>query len=118
MMTLEEIKNNPSLINEIDWDMTPEEAVRLYLEWGNNWARSNYVIRSKSDETYYFVINNWKEKPQIYFLRRDSQTTDELAIFDLPESLYDYFEKTVGHHKGVYAIEGKIKEWLQSELTG
>jgi hypothetical protein len=47
MMNLEEIKGNADLVNSIDWEMTPEEAVRLYLEWGNNWARGNYVIRSK-----------------------------------------------------------------------
>ncbi len=50
MMHLEEIKKNRALLNEIDWDMTPEEAVRLYLEWGNNWVRGNYVIRSKNDD--------------------------------------------------------------------
>jgi hypothetical protein len=42
-------EKNRNLVNAIDWDMTPEEAVRLYLEWGNNWARGNYVIRSKGD---------------------------------------------------------------------
>jgi len=36
MMNLKEIKEDKSLLNAIDWDMTPEEAVRLYLEWGNN----------------------------------------------------------------------------------
>ena len=29
-----------------NWDMTPEELVRLYLEWGNNWAKGDgYVMR-------------------------------------------------------------------------
>lgn len=36
MMTLEDIRNDFDLLNNIDWKMTPEEAVRLYLEWGNN----------------------------------------------------------------------------------
>ena len=39
MMNLEDIKKDMRLVNEIDWQMTPEEAVRLYLEWGNNWPR-------------------------------------------------------------------------------
>jgi hypothetical protein len=33
MMTLEDIRNNRALVNSIDWSMTPEEAVTLYLEW-------------------------------------------------------------------------------------
>ena len=70
MNPLDKIKNNDELVNSIDWDMTPEEAVRLYLEWGNNWARGNYVIRSKNDETHYFVVNTWKDHPVIYLIRR------------------------------------------------
>ena len=57
MMKLEEIKNDKALLNAIDWEMTPEEAIRLYLEWGNNWAGGNYVIRSKNDVTHYFVVH-------------------------------------------------------------
>ena len=36
MRALHEIRDNRSLVNDINWDMTPEEAVTLYLEWGNN----------------------------------------------------------------------------------
>jgi hypothetical protein len=43
MMKLDDIKKDQHLINVIDWDMTPEEAVRLYLEWGNNWAGGNML---------------------------------------------------------------------------
>ena len=35
MLSLEELKKETDLINEIDWDLGPEEAVKLYLEWGN-----------------------------------------------------------------------------------
>ena len=31
MLTLEELKKDIDLINEIQWDMTPEEAVKQYL---------------------------------------------------------------------------------------
>lgn len=51
-MGLGEIRNNSEIISVIDWDMTPEEAVTLYLEWGNNWAHGKYVIRSKNDVSY------------------------------------------------------------------
>jgi hypothetical protein len=117
MMRLEDIRNNQDLMNAIDWDMTPEEAVRLYLEWGNNWARGNYVIRSKDDVTYYFVVNTWKEKPVIYFIRRNSEEAVELAKIEMPDELNQRFLESVGHQKGVYGVEGEVRDWLQSQLN-
>ena len=79
MMTLEELRGNQAIIDEIDWNMTPEEAVRLYLEWGNNWARGNYVIRSKADVSHYFVVNTWETEPRLFLVRRNSEDCEELA---------------------------------------
>ena len=115
-MTLEEIKKNRELINVIDWDMTPEEAVRLYLEWGNNWSRGNYVIRSKDDVTHYFVVNTWKKDPIIFLIRRNSENADELAEFKMPQALKDQFLLENGRLKGVFALTGAVKKWLQDEL--
>lgn len=116
MMSLDEIRSNRDLVNSIDWDMTPEEAVRLYLEWGNNWAGGNYVIRSKEDETHYFVVNTWKENPVIYLIRRNSEDAEELAKIDMPQTLKKRFFKVNGQYKGVYAIEGDVKKWLKEQL--
>jgi hypothetical protein len=113
MLTLEELKKNRDLIDEINWDMTPEEAVRLYLEWGNNWARGDgYVIRSPNDYTVYFVVNCWQKPFYIYLIRRNSEEAVELAKFELPEK----FCKPVCELKGVYALDGKLREWLKGEL--
>ena len=113
MLSLDELKKNRDLINAIDWDMTPENAVRTYLEWGNIYARGDgSVVRSKSDFTIYFVINCWSRPYYIYLLKRNSQEALELARFELPKR----FEKPVCELKGVYALEGEIKEWLQKEL--
>lgn len=116
MMTLNDIKKDTNLVNLIDWEMTPEEAVRLYLEWGNNWAGGNYVIRSKNDVSYYFVVNTWEQTPTIYLIKRNSEDTEELAQIDMPDTLKEKFLKSVGHHKGVYAIEGDVRTWLRKQL--
>ena len=115
-MTLEEIKKNRELVNVIDWDMTPEEAVRLYLEWGNNWARGNYVIRSKDDVTHYFVVNTWKKDPVIFLIRRNSENADELAEFKMPPDVKEQYLTENGILKGVFAVTGHVKKWLQREL--
>jgi hypothetical protein len=115
-MNLEEIKKNRELVNVIDWDMTPEEAVRLYLEWGNNWSGGNYVIRSKDDVTHYFVVNTWKKEPVIFLVRRNSELAEELAEIRMPQDLETKYISENGSLKGVYAISGDVKKWLQYEL--
>jgi len=116
-MTLEEIRNNRELVNDIDWDMTPEEAVRLYLEWGNNWARGNYVIRSKDDVAHYFVVNTWKTDPIIFLIRRNSEIAEELAEIKMPQDLKKKYIRENGRLKGVYAVTGEVKKWLQQKLN-
>jgi hypothetical protein len=116
MLTLEELKRDRALINSIDWEMTPELAVRVYLEWGNIWAlgeERRHVVSSKSDYSVYFVVNCWSRPYYIYLLKRNSEEAQELAQFELPER----FEKTVCLLKGVYAPEGELKEWLKTELN-
>lgn len=117
MMTLEDIRNDFDLLNNIDWKMTPEEAVRLYLEWGNNWAHSNYVIRSSDDVSYYFVVNSWEVVPVIYLIRRNSEEAVEMAKIALPAGIGDRFLASIGHNKGVYAVDGELRDWLKAELS-
>lgn len=117
MMEIKDIKQNSDLLNAIDWEMTPEEAVRLYLEWGNNWARGNYVIRSKEDVTHYFVVNTWGKTPIIYLIRRNSEEAVELAKIDMPEAIIAHFFEVNGNFKGVYPVEGEVKNWLKQQLN-
>ena len=116
MMKLNDIRKDLNLMNSIDWQMTPEEAVVLYLEWGNNWAHGINLIRSKNDVSHYFVVNNWGKTPIVYLIRRNSEEAVELAEFELPDEIKAIFQKSVAFNKGVYAVEGPVKEWLQKEL--
>ena len=116
IFNIEDLKEKKEILNEIDWDMTPEEAVRLYLEWGNNWARGNYVIRSKNDVSIYFVVNSWGKPPVIYLIQRNSEKAEELAKINIPNEFKKNFLTSIGSAKGVYAIEGEIKKWLKKKL--
>lgn len=118
MMGLEDIRKNFDLINAIDWEMTPEDAVTLYLEWGNNWARGNYVIRSPDDTAHYFVVNTWQEPPVIFLIRRNSEKAEEIAEIEMPDKVKEQFLESIGHNKGVYSTEGVVREWLQARLLG
>ncbi len=118
MMGLEEIKKSGDMIDVIDWDMTPTDAVTLYLEWGNNPATGRHRIRSKNDVSHYFAVNTWGESPKIYFIRRNSEAAVELASIEMPPEVRDRFLESVGHNKGVYALTDEVKIWLQEELYG
>lgn len=115
MLQLEELKQRKDLIYNIDWLMTPEEAVTLYLEWGNNWAHGR-VIRSKDEFSNYFVVYAWEKRPVIYLIRRNSEAAEELAEIRMPADVEAWFLDSVGHNKGVYAVAGKVREWLEEAL--
>lgn len=116
MLKLNQIKKDVNLVNDIDWDMGPEDAVTQYLEWGNNPALGHRAVRSKNDYSVYFVINTWKA-PKIYLIRRDSEDAQELACLDIPAGIKDRYMESIGHLKGVYAIEGEVKDWLKQQLA-
>jgi hypothetical protein len=117
LMGLEGIREDHELINAIDWDMTPEEAVTLYLEWGNNWSHGK-MVKSKNDVSHYFVVNTWDDPPKIYLVRRNSEGVVDLAIIDMPEELRKRFLESVPHNKGVYALNEEVKAWLEEKLHG
>lgn len=115
-MSLEDIKKDRDILDSIDWEMTPEEAVTLYLEWGNNWSHGR-MVRSKDDVSFYFVVNTWDDPPKIYLIRRNSEEAVELAEIDMPEGLREGFLKCAAQRKGVYALNKRVREWLENELN-
>lgn len=118
MMTLEELRKHDEYTNVIDWDMTPEEAVTLYLEWGNNWANGKRRIRSPKDVSFYFIVNTWEDPARVYFIRRNSEEAVELAVSEMPEDVRQRFMESVSHHKGVYPVNEEIRAWLEQALYG
>lgn len=103
---------------DIDWNMTPEDAVTLYLEWGNNsWRADFQPVRSKDDFSNYFVVYNWDEAPRAILIRRNSEEAQELWTRELPQRLAKHFQDHVGSLKGVYAPSEEVKQWLRSELS-
>jgi hypothetical protein len=98
--------------------MTPEEAVTLYLEWGNNPAAGRRKIISKKDVSLYFVVNTWDDPARIYLIRRNSDEAEELAEIEIPDPLRARFLDSVSHLRGVYPVTDEIRAWLESELYG
>lgn len=103
---------------DIDWEMTPEDAVMLYLEWGNHpWDSKFAPVTSKNDYTTYFTVYNWDEKPRVLLIRRNSEEARELLSIDLPPKLAERFKEHVGNLKGTYPVNEEIREWLESQMN-
>jgi len=102
---------------EIDWSMTPWDAVTLYLEWGNNsWRADHQPVRSKADFSNYFVVYTWDKTPRAILVRRNSEEAKELAQLELPEEMGRKFLDSVGGLKGVYPPNEEVRLWLEHEL--
>ena len=103
---------------DIDWNLTPEHAVTMYLEWGNNdWHAEYPPVRSKDDYATYFVVDTWQETPVIRLVRRNSEAAVDLLEMPLPEALRDEFSQEYGSLKGIFAPTDGIKQWLRDEMA-
>lgn len=103
---------------DIDWTMTPEDAVTMYLEWGNNnWRDNHQPVRSKTDYSNYFVVDTWGETPEIRLVRRNSDGYEDLVVMPLPGSLEEEFREEYGGLRGVFEPTHGIKEWLRHQLV-
>ena len=120
MLSINELKMNRNIVNQIDWSMTPEKAVDMYLEWGAGWTRGNDFVRGSDDESIYFVIYEWERPYQVTLLKRSSKDVEEIAKINIPEEMaekaFDEFGKKPG--VGVYALTDDLKVILSRLLDG
>lgn len=116
MKKMKDIKGDLNLINSIDWDILPEEAVGRHLEWGAGWAARNFDISTSSGETIHFTVNTWDDPAVVHLIKRSGFETEIVATIEIPEKLRSEFLDSIGNNRGIYAPEGKIKRWLRTEL--
>lgn len=102
---------------DIDWNLSPEHAVTMYLEWGNNnWHAEYPPVRSKEDYSTYFVVDTWGEQAVVRLVRRNSESAEELVTAPLPPRQANKFFAEYGNLKGIFEPTDDIKEWLRKEL--
>ena len=118
--TVDELRKKRELVHQIDWSMTPEKAVDMYLEWGAGWTRGNDFVRSGDDESVYFVIYDWEKPAQVTLLRRSSKEVQELAKIPVDEKLVSNAIAEGGKKAGVgvYPPNEELKKWLAKAIDG
>lgn len=120
MMNLEELKANRQLVNQIDWAMTPEKAIDMYLEWGAGWTRGHDFVSRAGQESLYFVLFDFEGTPQVTLIRRNMKDAVELAKVSVPEELFlkAWHEDGDRPGVGVHALNHDLKEWVCNALDG
>lgn len=119
MMNMEELCRQNQLLADIDWQMTPEKAVDMYLEWGSGWTRGHDFVSSANDESIYFVLFDWEKPPQATLIRRNMGGAEELAKVDVPAELFEAAVREDGRLPGgtVHRLNQPLEEWLRSRLA-
>ena len=119
-MSLDQLRKNRDLVNCIDWSMTPEKAVEMYLEWGTGWVRGNDFVSSSGDESVYFVIYDWEIPHRATLIRRTVEGAEELGQFVVPEELFMASWKEDGVRPGgtVHPPNDALKKWLCDKVDG
>ncbi|MFW9930091.1 MAG: DVU0772 family protein [Candidatus Thorarchaeota archaeon] len=120
MLNLEELKADRNLVNKIDWTMTQEKAIEMYLEWGTGWIRGHDFVSYMGQESFYFVIYDWEDPPQVTLLRRTTEGTEELAKVPVPEDLFKEAVKEDGYKPGVgvHSLNQNLKACICSLIDG
>jgi len=121
MMNIRELKEDRKLVNEINWEMTPDKAIEMYLEWGTGWIRGHDFVSSSDQESVYFVLYDWEEDPPVVtLLRRSVEGAEEIAKIEVPANLFHQAAKEDGYRPGVgvHPLNKPLKEWLNNAIHG
>lgn len=105
-------------LNEVNWDMIHEDAVTLYLEWGNNNYRDamRAPVTTSGEYSIYFAIDTWQSPPKVVLMRMNNYGSTVLCSKNLPDNLAKELLDDIKNIKGILELTPPIKEWLIKEL--
>ncbi len=104
------IKVGDTVIDSIDWEMTPELTFGTYESWGGRER-----VRSNDERIYYFFIDNWGEKPKLCLMERGVKHAKIIAEIQAPAELVSSCVDSQGEvafYDRSFAINEKIRTWL------
>jgi hypothetical protein len=107
-------------VNQIDWSMTQEKAIEMYLEWGTGWVRGHDFVSRMGQESIYFVLYDWERPFKVTLIRRTTADAEEIAEVEVPEELFMRAWKEDGDRPGVgvHPLNRELKEWVRDAIDG
>lgn len=110
MGNFHKIKVGDTIINSIDWEMTPEMTFGTYESWGGRER-----VRNNDERIHYFFIDNWGDKPKLCLMERGVKYARIVAEISAPADLVKRCvdnQGEVAFYDRCFAIDERIRSWL------
>jgi hypothetical protein len=121
-MKLEEIKNNPEIMNQLRWDLTPQTASvgnhgSYEITCQGDIDRLNELLKEKAG--YYFYVNVWDCQARLALMYNNSGGGGRSDIIDFESPLLEKAVYQAGgmiNLSGWYPLNKQLKTLLQKKL--
>lgn len=114
MLTLEELKRKPEILQHIDWELNPQEAFEAYqVKSVGSWKHRHLP------EVFHFYLDLWKGEAKVFLMRRSLKSAEDVAEIPVPsEMVASCLKQHVGKRevRGQYPIDDSIRDWIRSQL--
>ena len=114
MLDLETLRRRKDILERVDWELTPQEAVEMFDHRARGQAE-RFRIRDPAEKRYFFCVDNWHEAPRLVLKERSIKEARVVAEIRVPEDLLSECVGKFGNRKGLFPLTGELSRWL-SEL--
>jgi hypothetical protein len=114
-MNLQALKQRGDILEQIDWDLTPQEAVEMFDHRARGLER-RLQVRDPRHKSYFFCVDNWGARPRLVLKERSVKEARVIAEIQAPDDLLDDCVDQYGNRKGLYPLTQELKRWLRGQL--
>ncbi|MDR2077088.1 MAG: PepSY-associated TM helix domain-containing protein [Desulfovibrio sp.] len=102
---------------DIDWELTPEDAVLLHMEQDESHGHLFLpAVGRPEDSSRYFVVDTCYDPPVIRLQERSRVVLNALLTFPVPEALRPAVRARLGADRGTFAPPPEVLAWLRQAM--
>ncbi|MFA5352980.1 MAG: DVU0772 family protein [Thermodesulfovibrionales bacterium] len=115
IFTLEEIKQEPFVIEHIRWDLEPKDLMEPRITMTDEGVQTREAIKG-----YIFYIETMDKDPILFLMRHTAADFAE-TLAQIDEIPLELLKEAVEENKAkayfaMYPINKKVEDWLRKEL--
>jgi hypothetical protein len=117
MMDLPSLKGQRDILERIEWDLTPQEAVEMFDHRARG-REQRLRVRDLSEKRLFFCVDNWKDEPRLVLKERSIKDARVIAQIQAPMEMLQDCVKRFGSRKGLFPPSEELIGWLRERLYG